>query len=115
MRGDLLAWGMVTHLVADFLLQNEWMALHKVSLRHPAAWVHAGIHGACFLLLFGHWLPALGLAATHMLIDTRWPLAAWRRLIRQTQEGPMAIHVAIWSDQAAHLACVALVVRAWSP
>ena len=35
---------LVAHLVADWLLQNDWMAHHKCKLSHPAAWVHGGIH-----------------------------------------------------------------------
>lgn len=26
----LLAWGLVAHAIADFALQNEWLAIHKV-------------------------------------------------------------------------------------
>ena len=31
----LLVWGVMVHWVADWLLQNEWIALNKVNLRHP--------------------------------------------------------------------------------
>lgn len=105
---DLLAWGIVAHLVADFLLQNEWMALNKVSLKHPAAWVHSGIQTLALACAFP-WSAALVLGVSHLLIDTRIPLIWWRRLFRQTTEGPMALHVAIWGDQVAHIACIAVV------
>lgn len=104
---DLLAWGIVAHLVADWLLQNEWMALNKVSLTHPAAWVHSGIHVLALALVFS-WPVALALGVAHILIDTRRPLSWWRGTIRQTTEGPMAVHVAIWGDQVAHVACIAV-------
>ena len=42
---SLFERGLVAHLVADWLLQNDWMALNKMNLRHPAGWVHAAIHG----------------------------------------------------------------------
>jgi hypothetical protein len=103
---SLLLWGLVAHGVADWLLQNSWMADHKASLRHPAAWVHGGIHLAALSLVFPL-LPAALLAAVHMGIDTRTPLAGWRRVFRQTTTGPVALSVAIWSDQAAHVACLA--------
>jgi hypothetical protein len=104
---DLLAWGIVAHLVADWLLQNEAMAIYKVSLKHPAAWVHSGIQTLALACVFP-WPAALALGVSHILIDTRVPLAWWRRAFRQTTEGPMAVHVAIWSDQVAHIAAVAL-------
>ena len=45
--------GLVAHLVADWVLQNDWMARHKTSLRHPAAWTHAAIQGLCLALALG--------------------------------------------------------------
>lgn len=104
---DLLAWGIVAHLVADWLLQNEWMALGKVNLRHPAAWTHGAIQLVALALVFP-WSAALALTAAHMIIDTRGPLIWWRRVFRQTVAGPMAPHVAIWSDQVAHILCIAV-------
>lgn len=32
----MLVWGGLAHLVADWLLQTEWMVRHKADLRHPA-------------------------------------------------------------------------------
>ena len=37
--------GLVAHLVADWILQNDWMARNKMKLSHPAAWVHSTIQG----------------------------------------------------------------------
>jgi hypothetical protein len=109
MAERLLLWGIVAHLICDWLLQNEWMALNKISLRHPAAYVHSGIH-LCGLLLVFPWPWALGLAVSHLLIDTRKPLIWWRTLIRQTTDptNPASIHVAFWGDQVAHISCLAL-------
>lgn len=105
---DLIVYGIVIHLVCDWLLQNEWMALNKTNLTRPAAWVHGGIHFAGMLLIFAPW-PALALALVHMLIDTRVPLTWWRRVFRQTDTGDVALHVAIWTDQVAHIAVIALI------
>lgn len=103
---ELLIWGLVLHLIADWPLQNDWMAKHKtqrhmtfitradcgcVSIsdfghwwrRHPAAYVHAGIHGVLLAIVFG-WV-AIFLAIAHLIIDTRWPVELWSKLIRQTQ------------------------------
>jgi hypothetical protein len=142
---DLLIWGIVVHLVIDWLGQNEWIAVNKAKRRqrwlngrkllevgggapithtqidsawwdrHPAAYVHAGMHGAAQLLVFP-WPAALAIGVTHLLIDTRVPVAWWSRLIRQTQPNPNLIpvmdigaDVRIWADQVWHIGVIALV------
>lgn len=104
---DLLLWGIVIHLVVDWLLQNDWMAQNKVRLRHPAAWVHSGLHFLGLLLIFQP-ITAWVIATIHLLIDTRAPLAWWRNTYRQTQEGAIALHVSLWADQVLHIAIIAL-------
>jgi hypothetical protein len=107
---NLFVWGFVAHMVADWFLQNEWMALKKTSLKHPAAWVHSGIHLIALLFVFPP-LVAVVLAVSHILIDTRVPLQWWRKFYRQTTDGPAFIPFAMWQDQAAHILCLA--VAAW--
>ncbi|MGI8730243.1 MAG: hypothetical protein ACR2LK_09690 [Solirubrobacteraceae bacterium] len=106
-------FGIVLHLIADWPLQNNWMAANKARRndrwwtstpmqyaagevapppdrwwdRHPAAYVHAGIHGALLALVFG-WA-TLPLAVVHLVIDTRTPVAWWSKLVRQTQPGSL--------------------------
>ena len=101
--------------------------------RHPAAYVHAGMHGAAQLLVFPWWA-ALAIGITHLLIDTRVPVAWWSKLIRQTQPegahlrlalyeadddpkaptfkgGPVfdiGADVRIWADQVWHIGVIAL-------
>lgn len=104
---SLLLWGLVWHLFADWLLQNDWMARNKASLRHLAAWVHSGIHLVGLLLIFPP-LAAVVIALTHLIIDTRLPLIAWRNIFRQTRTGSAALHVAMWGDQVAHIFILAL-------
>ena len=98
---------LVAHLVADWLLQNDWMARNKSNLAHPAAWVHSGIHGVLLGVILG-WLGGLTLGVLHMLVDTRFPQRWWGRLYRQTAEGPLHDHVMIWGDQVIHIALIAL-------
>lgn len=98
-------WGVTIHLIVDWLLQNHWMATYKASLRHPAAWVHAGLHTLALLLIFPP-LYALAIGIIHLLIDTRVPLMWWRKTYRQTQTGDVALHVAIWGDQVVHWAVI---------
>lgn len=112
---ELLLWGIVIHLIIDWLGQNEWMAVNKANLRHPAGYVHAGLHGLGMLLIFA-WPAALFIAVTHLLIDTRKPVEWWSRLIRQTQPDParfpvmdIGADVRIWADQVWHIAVIAIV------
>jgi hypothetical protein len=35
---DLLIWGIVIHLVIDWLAQNEWMAVNKAKRRKRFEW-----------------------------------------------------------------------------
>jgi hypothetical protein len=98
--------GFVAHLIADWLLQNHWMAQNKMSLRHPAAWVHAGIH-TLFLGVALGWQAGLILGFIHLLVDTRIPLRLWQEWFRQTRDGPPALHTAIWADQVVHIATIA--------
>jgi hypothetical protein len=104
----LFVCGLVWHWFADWILQNDWMAKYKVSLLHPASWVHSGIHLLGLLFIFPAWWMAVLIAITHILIDTRVPLVWWRKFYRQTTEGPVAIDVAIWGDQVCHYTVLAL-------
>lgn len=102
---ELMIWGLVAHLIADWPLQNDWMARNKMLRRqkynpttmtgergtphdvwwdrHPASYVHAAIHG-----VFLAWVFAWGfipLVIAHLLIDTRKPVVWWSKFIGQTQ------------------------------
>lgn len=122
---DLLVWGIVLHLIGDWPLQNDWMANKKQSLRHPAGYVHASIHGFLLALIFG-WV-AFPIALVHLLIDTRVPVVWWSKLIRQTQpKGDIGVkyvdngifkmtllydigtEVRFWTDQVFHIVCIAV-------
>lgn len=98
---------LVLHLVGDWLLQNDWMARNKSRLRHPAAWVHASIHGLLLGALLG-WPGGLVLGGIHMLIDTRAPQLWWGRVFGQTHSGEVGTHVLIWGDQVMHIGTISL-------
>jgi len=102
---EKLVWGTLIHWIVDWMMQNEWQATNKTDLRHPAAYVHSGLHTIAQRLVYS-WPVAIAIGLTHLLIDTRVPLQWWRRRIRQTTDpaNPVSIHVAIWGDQVAHLA-----------
>ncbi len=98
---------LVAHLVADWLLQNDWMAKNKPSLTSSAAWLHFFIQFVFLSIALS--LPAgLVLGIVHLIIDTRKPLNWWRRVFRQTTDGPLAVHMAIWSDQVLHVVIIAV-------
>jgi hypothetical protein len=139
---DLLVWGIVVHLIADWPLQNDWMANNKANLHSAAGYVHAGIHGLALALVFG-WIAA-PLAVAHLLIDTRKPVVWWSKLIRQTQPRGRQVfvlpdaaenrrarragmkanvvsplydvgtEVRFWTDQVFHIACIAAAALAVS-
>jgi len=97
----------VAHLVADWLLQNDWMARNKVHLTHPAAWVHAAIHALCLTWALG-WQGGVVLAFVHLLIDTRGPLQWWTRVYKKCEKAPEAALISIWTDQVLHIVTIAL-------
>ena len=86
----LFELGVLAHLTGDWILQNDWMARNKHSLRHPAAWVHSGIQAALLALALG-WQAGLVLGAIHLIVDTRRPMRWWQHVFRQTTTGEAAI------------------------
>ncbi|MEM7532757.1 MAG: DUF3307 domain-containing protein [Chloroflexota bacterium] len=104
---DLLVWGIVLHLVGDWLLQTDWMAENKIHLQHPASWVHSGIHTALSLLVFT-WPFALYIGVLHLLIDTRIPVNWWVRVVKQMQSNSThTATVAMFLDQVLHIVVIA--------
>jgi len=82
----VLAWLFFAHFVADFVLQNDWIAITKSS-QGRRGWtgvlVHAAIVAACLVPLpLAYGAPGLAflllVAATHIGID-RWKVGATRR------------------------------------
>lgn len=103
---SLFEQALVLHFIGDWILQNEWMSENKPNIKHPAAWVHSGVHAALLSLALG-WEAGLVLGFCHMLIDTRIPFRWWRSTFKMTADGPAAMHVAIWTDQVFHILCIA--------
>jgi hypothetical protein len=98
---------LVAHLIADWILQNNWMARNKVSLRHPAAWTHSGIQGICLGIALG-WQAGLVLGVIHLLIDTRVPLRWWIRVFKKSDDSAESRTIEIGVDQAIHITCIGL-------
>lgn len=110
----LFEQALVMHLIGDWILQNDWMAENKPNLKHPAAWIHTGIHVVLLTIVLG-WKGALILGVLHLIIDTRLPFRWWRNTFKMTAEGPNASHVAIWTDQVMHVICIAVYVQFIAP
>ena len=61
---------LLVHLLGDFVLQSDWMAMNK-SKRSLPCLVHVLIYTSCFLLLTTSWKVLLVIGATHFILD-RW-------------------------------------------
>ncbi len=88
----VIVWLVFAHLVADFVLQNDWIAINKGSGTregHRALLTH-GLHVSLCLLpaVFAFGAPGVVymfvVAASHMLVD-RWKVKATRRADIQAQ------------------------------
>lgn len=62
--GELLLWGLVAHLVADWLLQSDWMAANKAKRRSPRTIVRNGYGPP--------WFRYRSLIVSEDPEDTRW-------------------------------------------
>ena len=82
------------------------MARNKTSLLHPAAWLHAAIHGVCLGLAL-NWLAGVILGFIHLLIDTRVPVDWWMRHFKRCGQAPESGTIALFLDQTVHLVCIA--------
>ena len=98
--------GLTAHLIADWLLQNEWMAVNKRNLRHPAGWVHATIYAVLLGIALG-WRGGAALGALHLFLDTGWPVDWWIRVIKKCDRAFQAELIRIWTDQVMHIAGIA--------
>jgi hypothetical protein len=98
---------LVAHLIADWVLQNDWMARNKINLRHPAAWTHSGIQGLCLGIALG-WQGGVFLGILHLFIDTRVPLRWWIRAFKKSDESADSKIIEMGLDQVIHITCIAL-------
>lgn len=105
---DYLIWGIVLHLIADWVFQNDWMARNKSSATHPALYVHGFMHFLAMWMVFPYWA-AVCISLLHMVIDTRIIAQWWQRVYRQTTDlnNVYYLHVSIWLDQVLHITVIA--------
>ena len=102
---ELLIWGILLHLIVDWLFQDEWTAIHKTNLKSPAGWIHASLHTLAMFLVFPMGV-ALAIGIAHLIIDTRKPLQWWANIVKVPKQGEIGLHIAIWRDQVLHFAVI---------
>lgn len=85
----VIAWLVFAHLVADFVLQNDWIALNK-GTGGRTGWAALAVHGFHVALCLAPTVLAFGpraavyiavVVVTHILVD-RWKVQATRRAER---------------------------------
>lgn len=81
---DTLTLALIGHLVGDYLLQNDWMALNKKRHFWPC-FIHALLWtlAVCSFAGWWQWLPASILFATHFWQDHTDVVRRWMCLIGQ--------------------------------
>lgn len=116
---SLFDWLLVCHLVGDFLLQSDSMALNKMQqwlwlLRHIVVYmvlitvvlgVYALDHGVPAWLVV---VSLLFIAGTHIVLDLRGFTLWWMRLVGVSPEHPW---LAIVADQVLHIVTLAIVAQ----
>jgi len=95
----VLAWLVLAHLIADFVLQNDWIAINKATGGRQG-WAALGVHGFHVAITLLPVVFAWGLrgfayvavvALTHMAVD-RWKVRATRRSERTALESAVRRH-----------------------
>jgi hypothetical protein len=114
LNGTTLLLAIIGHLVGDYLLQNDWMALNKKRDSIPCM-VHCTLW-ALAVCLFAGWsglwvYPVL--FVTHFLQDRTTVVAWWMDRIGQKQfrTGPCAPWSIIVVDNVWHIVTIVLVWR----
>ncbi len=69
---------LLAHLVGDYWLQSDYMALNKTKKTLPCL-LHVLFYTACFLTLTLSWKALLFIGTTHFIID-RWPVIVKRMI-----------------------------------
>lgn len=107
---EIFSWLIVGHLVGDFLLQSNWMAINKTRNLLPLvvhSLVYTGAVGLFALLGGGLSLPALAIIFIfHILLDNRVFVGLWVKHINGAED---ILWLRIMVDQSWHILILALV------
>lgn len=80
MTDNIVALGLVAHMVGDYVIQSDWMAAEKTKRWWPAV-AHAATYGLPFVVLTRNPVALAVIVLTHCVID-RYRLArhvAWAK------------------------------------
>jgi hypothetical protein len=98
----------VAHLVGDFILQNEWMAVNKKD-RSFACMVHVLVYLIPFLFCQLQWWQILLIGIQHFIQDRTefvlWWMHKWKRINSGEGRG-----IALFVDQAFHIVWIEFVI-----
>ena len=106
---------MVAHLVGDWLLQTEWMAMEK-RYNWRALLSHVTVYHALIFAVLGYrfgygdarvYVVVVVLALTHALLDRQWPVVRIMRLLRISVKRPPEKWLEIAIDQSLHILLLA--------
>lgn len=111
-----MIYALVGHLVGDYLLQNDWMALNKKTAEtDTACGVHCTIWTASVCLFAGwdNYYAILFLMITHMIQDRTNIVRWWMSLVGQDKfaTGPCAPWSIIVVDNVWHILAIWFVDR----
>lgn len=96
----------IAHLIGDFILQNEWMAMNK----RNSSWaclVHVLVYITPFLLTGLEWWQLLWIAATHFLQDRTGFVLWWIKHFKRVPPEHIGV-IPLMVDQAFHLIMIEL-------
>ena len=113
---NTLTLAIIGHLVGDYLMQNDWMALNKKKATLPCA-IHCTLWTLAVCAFAGWWTP-LAMAAlwlSHFAQDRTQIIGWWMRLSWKDQtkfaEPPMAPWSLIVVDNVWHIVALWMVWR----
>lgn len=88
----------LVHILGDFLIQSDYMALNKSKRTIPCL-IHVLIYTACFLLLTTSWKALAVIGVTHFILD-RWPIILRRIIWLKNHMSPFFRYVPFEKCQA---------------
>ena len=112
---NTLLLAIIGHLVGDYLIQNDWMALNKKTRILPCV-VHCTLWTAAVMFLghwFAWWVPIV-LFATHFIQDHTNIVRLWIEMIGQAKFAtpPMAPWSIIVVDNVWHIVTLVAIAKA---
>ena len=100
----------VSHLIGDFILQNEWMAVNKKN-RSLACLVHTLVYLIPFLICQLQWWQIALIAIQHFIQDRTEIIMWWGRVWKRTDLKRWNA-LPLFVDQAFHIVWIEIVLLA---